>query len=437
MPPTLHRPSDKGLAVRLRLLALILFVPVSLMRAQDDIEILDVSIPEDETMRIDFVDRDQVNSNYSLLTVVDLSASIAAWSLLEDAELEAFETFFRFEVALEADPQRFFRVISFGDASDIDGDGLTNTEEEQLGTNVYVADTDGDGFSDGTEVEYGTDPLDAESKPDISVLPTISFSSDDIASYDESAGSVFIDLVSSDSAFSGIVHYQISTLSSLDAGDHASLSGIVELENGSGRIELILTDDQVVEDVETVVVDLVPSEAGLYRLAYPERAIVVVQDNDSYWVMRLLDEDGNETSMRALLQRGSSGASGILIGSEGAAEAKEFGGSLAEGDWPLNVTWTETEFSAQSGQIPLGSSLLIDAELQRQFSFEATPPLNAEDPERAYLMERNRIIGEVVEKVTSVGGESTYLNSETRHLFVMIRAASSIEKGVIPVVEGD
>ena len=41
---------------------------------------------------------------------------------------------------------------------DIDGDGLSNLREFQLGTRANVADTDGDGMPDGWEVRYGFNP---------------------------------------------------------------------------------------------------------------------------------------------------------------------------------------------------------------------------------------------------------------------------------------
>ena len=51
---------------------------------------------------------------------------------------------------------------------DLDDDGLTNDEEETLGTDPLNPDTDGDGLTDGTEVngENATDPLDSDSDDD-------------------------------------------------------------------------------------------------------------------------------------------------------------------------------------------------------------------------------------------------------------------------------
>lgn len=50
-------------------------------------------------------------------------------------------------------------------AGDEDGDGLTNAEEEALGTNPENSDSDGDGYTDKDEVDAGTDPLDDQSVP--------------------------------------------------------------------------------------------------------------------------------------------------------------------------------------------------------------------------------------------------------------------------------
>jgi hypothetical protein len=49
---------------------------------------------------------------------------------------------------------------------DTDGDGLTNAEERDLGSDPELADTDGDGLSDGEEAELGTDPVAVDTDGD-------------------------------------------------------------------------------------------------------------------------------------------------------------------------------------------------------------------------------------------------------------------------------
>ncbi len=47
---------------------------------------------------------------------------------------------------------------------DTDGDGLMDSEEAELGTDLESADTDGDGYGDGDEVLEGSDPTDPDSR---------------------------------------------------------------------------------------------------------------------------------------------------------------------------------------------------------------------------------------------------------------------------------
>ena len=56
-------------------------------------------------------------------------------------------------------------------SADDDGDGLTNYEEEALGTDPSSVDSDGDGTQDGDEVAQGFDPLDADDKPYLGGYP--------------------------------------------------------------------------------------------------------------------------------------------------------------------------------------------------------------------------------------------------------------------------
>lgn len=57
--------------------------------------------------------------------------------------------------------------VSIPDAADSDGDGLSDVQEAQYGTNSNLFDSDGDSLSDREELEvYGTDPLNADSDKD-------------------------------------------------------------------------------------------------------------------------------------------------------------------------------------------------------------------------------------------------------------------------------
>ena len=53
----------------------------------------------------------------------------------------------------------WFGTTDVDPADDPDGDGLTNQQEYEIGTDPTEPDTDGDGMKDGNEVYYGHDPL--------------------------------------------------------------------------------------------------------------------------------------------------------------------------------------------------------------------------------------------------------------------------------------
>ena len=50
-------------------------------------------------------------------------------------------------------------------ALDLDGDGLLEDEENELGTDPNKADTDDDGYDDDVEIAENTDPLDEFDHP--------------------------------------------------------------------------------------------------------------------------------------------------------------------------------------------------------------------------------------------------------------------------------
>lgn len=68
------------------------------------------------------------------------------------------------ELALGRNPLSATDVLE-SSGKDTDQDGLSDTLEDNIGTDPNNPDTDGDGFGDGLEVHAGTDPLDPNSKP--------------------------------------------------------------------------------------------------------------------------------------------------------------------------------------------------------------------------------------------------------------------------------
>ena len=98
--------------------------------------------------------------------------------------------------------------VSF--AGDMDGDGLTDLEEHELGTNPTLPDTDDDGMPDGWEVEYSFDPLtdDASSDADgdtVSNLDEYLHGTDPREGLDYLyvEGALFVDAAGGDDAKSG------------------------------------------------------------------------------------------------------------------------------------------------------------------------------------------------------------------------------------------
>ncbi len=65
---------------------------------------------------------------------------------------------------LQGNPVTAQRLLMLG--IDTDGDGLTDEDEADFGTDPALADTDGDGLSDGQELAFGSDPLFADGDSD-------------------------------------------------------------------------------------------------------------------------------------------------------------------------------------------------------------------------------------------------------------------------------
>ena len=83
--------------------------------------------------------------------------------------IDDWTDFFKYKLPDSYGVARAGLNVYFGSSAsdDDDNDGLTNGEEQSLGSNPGLADTDGDGLKDGEEVHrYKTDPLKTDSDGD-------------------------------------------------------------------------------------------------------------------------------------------------------------------------------------------------------------------------------------------------------------------------------
>ncbi len=64
------------------------------------------------------------------------------------------------------DPTKFDSVTEgvSDDDADSDGDGLSNAQEIDLGTNPQLSDTDGDGLDDDSELKFELDPFERDGR---------------------------------------------------------------------------------------------------------------------------------------------------------------------------------------------------------------------------------------------------------------------------------
>ncbi len=136
--------------------------------------------------------------------------------------------------------------------TDIDDDGLTNTEEIDNGTDPNDADTDGDGVGDGDEVDFGGDPVTFTQGPGIAVLTVPENQSSQLA---------------------------LPMALEADYGESAILA-----LHGSTRWQI--SDDL---DFTSLVMDIT-SETFLLNLLVPE--LILEGGTTYYWRARFMDDNG-------------------------------------------------------------------------------------------------------------------------------------------------
>jgi len=110
--------------------------------------------------------------------------------------------------------------------ADSDSDGLTDGEEQDLGTDPLDEDTDSDGMSDGDEVELGTDPLDGNTDGACNVTLTLDSLQEAVegASWTESGANLSLESING--SFSGVGSTETGCIGVAPARLRVDLTGL-------------------------------------------------------------------------------------------------------------------------------------------------------------------------------------------------------------------
>ena len=385
----------------------------------DDLRVTQVTSISDTMLEITFEETGDGFAEFKFETSVSLSNSANAWTELNSVTLEpAGENSYRATLPTIQGINQFFRITGQGSSNDLDGDGVSNLEEEVNGTDPNDPDSDDDGFSDGVEIAEGTNPNDGQDSPDYSLLPEVRFSlQKEVIEEDNFVHSI---LLEADKAVFGDVGYTISILSNVATeGGQNDVTLVTNSVNFNGQttasIQLSIVDDAEVEDIETLVIDLAKAENGNYRPGAVDQHLLLIVDNDAYWTGQILEE-GAQTSFRMLIKEEGNTVSGTII-----SDLDSGSGIIPEGEWNLVVQKTADQFIATSEGIPMNSDLLFDVDLHRTLTIEVVPPENPDDPNAAYVFETGQLVGELTDKLEATDDSLNFLNQETSKFVILIR----------------
>ena len=398
----------------------------------DDLRVTAVKSISDTVLEITFEETGDGFAEFKFESSVDLSSSATAWTEQASVTLEpAGENQYRATLATIQGTNQFFRITGQGSSNDLDGDGVSNLEEEVNGTDPNDPDSDDDGFSDGVEIAEGTDPNDGDVSPDYSLLPAVKFTlTSEVIEEDNVSHFVFLE---SEAPVFGDVQYTISVLSNTETeGSDNDITLVSNTVNFNGQttasIQLSIIDDAEVEDIETLVIDLAATQDGSYRIGAVDQHLLLIEDNDAFWTGQIL-QDGSENTFRMLLIEEANQVSGTLV-----STLENGSGVIPEGEWNLTVNKTDDSFEAWTEPIPMVSNLLFDVALERKLYIQVAPPddPNSEDPLDGYLFENNRMVGTIMDEIIAQDEDQSYLNNESLDLLVLIRDTAQFRDLEVP-----
>lgn len=112
------------------------------------------------------LDVDSGTNRGPMLRIIFIVVAVLLFIALVFGIFYTYNRFFKKE-KVEEQPEHIEETIVNNPEEDVDGDGLTNKQESDHGTNYQMPDTDGDGLNDGDEInKYKTDPNNKDTDSD-------------------------------------------------------------------------------------------------------------------------------------------------------------------------------------------------------------------------------------------------------------------------------
>lgn len=411
---------------RLTLASLVLSVSAEAQEISVDesLTITDIQVTPSEDVAITFQESGDGYAQYVVESIVDLGGLVSTWDEVQEATIEALGNSAFLATFPYSDTDReFFRIVGIGTAGDDDGDGLNTAEEALLGTDANDPDSDDDGYSDGLEADQGTNPLDANDTPPFSSQPSVQFAASNTV-VNEGDGEITLDLMI-DPAYEGRVQIEISIMTNAEDGssaDFAIARSSVAVSGTTGSVTVGLVDDVEIENIESIIIDIVEDGTGNYQLGPRNQHILTVLDNDGFWTAVLrMDKREYQFRMRLLREDGETIGSIISSLDSDSELGRQGSGSIPEGEWPVTVNWLSESFEAESAPIPMNSNLLFEGVLNRVIEFSALPPDNPEDPDAPYIVEDAVIAGKVTDSLISEDPDFSYFNLEREGVFYLMK----------------
>ena len=396
----------------------------------ENLTITNIQVSPNDEVVIAFQETGDGYAQYIVESIVDLSGLVSTWDEVQEASIEALgNSAFSATFPYSESDREFFRIVGIGTAGDADGDGLNTAEEALLGTDPNDPDSDDDGYSDGLEADLGTDPLDAEDTPPFSSQPSIQFAASNTVA-NEGDGEITLDLLI-DPAYDGRVQIEISVMTNAEDGggaDFAIARSSVAVSGTTGSVTVGLVDDIEIENIESIIIDIVEDGTGNYKLGSVNQHIITVIDNDGYWTA-VLRMDKREYQFRMQLLRENDNTTGTIISSldSDSELGRQGSGSIPEGEWPLSVNWLDESFEAESVAIPMESNLLFEGVLNRIITFSAFPLDDPENPDAPYIVENAIIGGKATDALVSADPDFSFYNLEREGVFFLVKDAPVTE----------